>query len=179
MTPRIRIIQHEDRQLRCLLCNLIQMLGSDPDQHTTELPLFCCPDDPQQRLIYLAPADVGGHLGRPDGHFRCAVSVTRRDLIARSGFRPFHCCQPEHKPTGWLPDLSFPSVQGRFDLCQRQEEWAAQEAVFNKRRNFRVREDGPPRTFHHALDCLVGFTTRRLGLQRLACVRVTNIVQPP
>ena len=59
--------------------NLIRMPVFDPDQHKRELRPFTAGDDPQQRLIYLAPADVGGHLGRPDGHFRCAVPVARRD----------------------------------------------------------------------------------------------------
>ena len=58
--------------------NLIRMPAIDPDQHKTELRPVTVGDDPQQRLIYLAPADVGGHLGRPDGHFRCAVPVARR-----------------------------------------------------------------------------------------------------
>ena len=66
--------------------------GIDPDQHKTELRPLTARDDPQQRLIYLAPADVGGHLGRPDGHFRCAVPLARRASHDGNSLNPLQSC---------------------------------------------------------------------------------------
>ena len=55
-----------------ILLDLIQMPGIEPDQTHDGATAFRCPDDPQH-LTHLALADVDGHLGHPDGHFRRAV----------------------------------------------------------------------------------------------------------